>query len=263
MNSITALIDHTEISDRVIEFTRQIALSKGIKAHLLTVVPRGENTRSQECWDKLTAYNDAFYKDGIEVELHLIEGGFFDVIERAIDKLHTSMVIIGTHGKKGLKQHIFGSNILKLVQMLNVPSLVIQDDSTWPEDGFSKVLFPVAAHTHFERKLEQTKGLISANGSIDLYTIYKGDKMDEDTAENVSLCKEYFESEGVKYTLVEEDATIYSVGYSRQTLEFAKNEKPDLISIAAKQKGDSKVFSNGDKENIILNESEIPVLCCH
>jgi len=263
MRSITALIDHTEISQKVIEFTKQIARHQGVKAHLLTVVPKGDNKRSEECRSRLTDYNKEFYEAGLDVELHMIEGSFFDIVEGAVDKLHTSLVIIGTHGKKGLKQHIFGSNILKLVQMLNVPSLVVQDSSEWHAGGFAKVLFPIAEHSQFEMKMQQTRELMDPNGMVELYTIYKTDRLNDETAENVTKCQGFFEAEGIKYRLVEEEAKIYSVGYARQTIAYAGESNPHLISIMAQAAGDTKVFGNVDKENVILNELGIAVLCCH
>jgi hypothetical protein len=78
--------------------------------------------------------------------------------------------------------------------------------------------------------------------------------LDEETAENVGKCEDYFAEEGIKYALVEEDAKIFSVGYSRQTIAHARDNETHLISIMAQVAGDTKVFGNVEKENIILND---------
>lgn len=109
----------------------------------------------------------------------------------------------------------------------------------------------------------QTRDLMNADGEVALYTIYKTDRLDEETAENLGKCEDYFAEEGIKYALVEEDAKIFSVGYSRQTIAHAKDHGTHLISIMAQVAGDIKVFGNVDKENIILNYLGISVLCCH
>lgn len=109
----------------------------------------------------------------------------------------------------------------------------------------------------------QTRDLMNVDGEVALYTIYKTDRLDEETAENVGKCEDYFAEEGIKYALVEEDAKIFSVGYSRQTIAHARDHETHLIRIMAQVAGDTKVFGNVDKENIILNDLGIPVLCCH
>lgn len=262
MNSITALIDHTDISDRVIEFTKEIALRYGVKAHLVTVVPKGDNAQQEKSWSKLTGYNDRLYKDGVSVELHMIEGNFFDVIGNTIQKLKTSLVIIGTHGRKGLMQHIFGAHIMKLVEMLDVSSLVIQDDSVWPKNGFERVLFPISSQSDFNMKMEATKGLMDESGMVELFPIHKSDLKGQKTKENLENCASYLDSQGVKYNIVDENSKPISARFELQTLAYAEANPTHLISIMANAKGEQKVFNNIDKENIILNEMGIPVLCC-
>jgi len=200
---------------------------------------------------------------GLEVEFFMEEGTFFNIIEQSIDKLHVSMVVIGTHGKIGLKQAIFGSHILRLVQMLNVSSLVVQESSKWHEGGFDKVLFPISSHSNFELKVKQTRELMSESAHIDLYAIYKTSQLDEETKKNIESCMVYFAQESLDYSLVEEDAQFFSVGYARQTLAYVGANPVNLISIMAQAAGDTKVFSKVDKENVILNEYGIPVLCCN
>jgi hypothetical protein len=56
---------------------------------------------------------------------------------------------------------------------------------------------------------------------------------------------------------------MYSVGFSRQSLEYIANHPTDLISIMAQVSKRNKSFGNADKENMILNPMGIPVLCCN
>jgi len=176
------------------------------------------------------------------------EGSFFDVVEGNVDKLHASLVVIGTHGKKGLKQAIFGSHILRLVQLLNIPSLVVQESSKWPEGGFDKVLFLLGSHSNFEMKIHQTGDLMNAKGHVDLYAVYKTATLDPETKKNIERCIEYFKQKEVNYSLVEEDAQFFSVGYARQTLAYAQSNPVNLLSIMAQSGGDMKVFSNAEQQ---------------
>ncbi len=263
MNSIAALIDHTPVSEIVIDFVEKIALHQGANVKLLTIVDRKSAEEIDQYHKNLSTFKERLAGSGIEVDCLMEEGSFFDLVEGSVDKLHASLVVIGTHGKKGLKQAIFGSHILKLVQLLNVPSLVVQESSKWPSGGFDKVLFPLGSHSNFEMKIRQTSDLMNEKGHVDLYAVYKTATLDPETKKNIERCIEYFNDKDVNYTLVEEDAQFFSVGYARQTLAYAQSKPVSLISIMAQSGGDMKVFSNVDKENVILNEQAIPVLCCN
>ncbi len=55
----------------------------------------------------------------------------------------SDFVVIGTHGQKGIFQTLFGANVIKLIQSLYVSALIVQNNSPAPEEGFSKILFPM------------------------------------------------------------------------------------------------------------------------
>lgn len=50
---------------------------------------------------------------------------------------------------------------------------------------------------------------------------------------------------------------------SRHVIALAEKFKPRVIRITAQLTGDTKVFGQVDKENIKLNDLELPVLCFH
>ena len=263
MNKIAALIDFTPTTDVVLEFASRIAVMTNAEVALVTVTDNNSDAAKRELSDKMNKMSEELQLAGVKCATEIHYGSFFSTIGPVIDRLHASLAIIGTHGKKGLKQNLFGSNILKLVKLLHIPSLVVQDDSVWPERGFANVFFPIAAHSRFKMKIDQTTALMNPAGKISLYAIYKTDNLDEDLNKNIKLCEKEFVERNVNYELIEEEATMYSVGFSRQSLDYVSKHKTDLISIMAQVSKLNKFFGNVDKENIILNSMGIPVLCCN
>ena len=72
-----------------------------------------------------------------------------------------------------------------------------------------------------------------------------------------------FNSFGVEYEHVSQEATGFSVGYARQTIDYAEKGDIDLISIMSNISHVNSYFGKVDKENILLNKPGIPVFCAN
>ena len=64
-------------------------------------------------------------KYGVTVDTLALEGTIFDVINQVAKDIKATLMILGTHGKKGL-QHVFGSYALRVVIDSPVPVIVVQ-----------------------------------------------------------------------------------------------------------------------------------------
>jgi nucleotide-binding universal stress UspA family protein len=263
MKKIAALIDFTPTTKVVLEFAKNIALEQNAEVALVTIIEKGNDQKIIEAKENMLPYCQELTQAGVKCNIELHEGGFFEIVGSLMNKLHASLAIVGTHGKKGLKQNLFGSNILKLVKILELPCLVVQDETKWPEHGFKNVLFPIASHSRFDMKITQTRELVKKDSKFLVYAIYKTDLLDDQLKKNIHLCQETFVDQKINYELVEEDAQLYSVGFSRQTLAYADTHDIDLISIMSQVSKENKFFGNADKENLILNAMCLPVLCCN
>jgi len=263
MYRIVSLIDFTPTTNVVVDFTKKIAQQKGAEVVLLTIIPKGTDEAIAETKENMRPFENELLAAGVNCRIEIGDGSFFSVVGACVDRVQASLAIIGTHGKIGLKQNLLGANILKLVQLLHLPSLVVQDDSIFPEGGFTNVLFPIAAHSRYEMKIEQTRQIMSKDGKANLYAIYKTDNLEAELRQNIKLSQDLFEKHNINYEVIAEEATLYSVGFSRQSLEFMKKQDIDLVSIMAQVSHLNKFFGKADKENIILNPMGVPVLCCN
>lgn len=68
-------------------------------------------------------------------------GSIFNDIARIVKEEKVNLIIMGTHGKKGVQQNLFGSFAMKVITSSNVPFIVTQID-TKPKE-IAKVLVPI------------------------------------------------------------------------------------------------------------------------
>ena len=95
-----------------------------------------------------------------------------------------------------------------------------------------------------------------------MYTVQKpGSEWPEELKTNLELAKQTFEKNNIEYIRVNEEQTAYSVGYSKQILQYANNIKADLIALMSVESKEYYHIADSDKEAILTNSHNIPVLC--
>jgi nucleotide-binding universal stress UspA family protein len=262
-NKILIPVDFTEASDKAIAFGIHIASKMHAGISLLHVF-EDEDMTLQECEEKLRALSHKINtREDAFSDYICMEGSIFDVIPEIASKSGFRMMVLGAHGRKGLRQKFFGADIIKLLKRIPIPALVVQNNSVLPEKGFRTTIFPVGSHDAYERKIE---AMIIIAGICDpevhLYSISKpGFDQSEKLRENIKLAEERFTEKGIKYIRVDEDQSVFSVGFAKQTLLYAKEAGANMISIMVNPTQEYAYFADSDKEAIIMNDEAIPVLC--
>lgn len=257
MNNILVLVDFTDTAS--IAMRQAIALSKA-KGGKITIC----HIDSDEDDSTLEKFSYLATDAGVENEIVTESGDLFHAAASVVDRIHPDLIIVGTHGKQGVKQHLFGSAVYKLVSGIHAPTLVMNDNTDVVEKGFNKVMMPVAAHDNYHIKVEQTCRILAEGGTVVIFAIVKpGVALDAETLANVKNAQEYLTEKGVNWTFVEEDANRFSVGYSKDTMDYAVQNSMDLISIMADINHRNAHFGKMDKENMLLNENGIAVLCAN
>ena len=263
MNSISVLIDFTDTCYKSVEFAFEIAKRANAKISLLHVSSEPENDDKAEA--EIKKYAKLLLDEKVDFSINVAHGNFFSSVENAVAKIGSDLVIVGTHGKSGLRQNLLGSNILKLVQLLKVSTLVVQDLSVFPENGFDRILLPIVPNLDFENKTRQVSEFAKIfKSTICLYILE--DHMNSYAIEvqsNLKKTKAILYEEGLKYEQCVDESEEFSVGYARQTLKFAEINKLPIISILSNLANVNTYYGKVDKENILLNKSGIPVFCAN
>ena len=254
--------DLTDVASKAIHQAGIIAKKAGTSVSLLHVL--NEKSPSREEAEKQLKIEAERVKEltGKVCEILLMEGSIFEVIPQVTCDQGFDLMVIGTHGVHGIKQHFMGANILKLVSRIHAPVLVMQKDSPLMEN-FRTLVMPVSSHVDFHKEIDSVLFFTSLFGTeVHLYSIYKpGFEWPEQTLKNIEDAKTTFESNGVRMKRVKEEQEVFAQGYAKQTLLYAGSAGADLISVMSTPSDDYYYFAAADKEALLLNDLHLPVLC--
>ncbi len=133
-------VDFTSSSKKVLPYVKYMADKLGARIHLLHVVRGPEEFSGFEmgaAW--FSSFEDELLKGaekamtrfieedmaGADVDASVLIGEPVDTIIDSIDKFGADLIIIGTHGRKGLEKIMFGSVAEGVVKRSTVPVLTV------------------------------------------------------------------------------------------------------------------------------------------
>lgn len=262
MKNIAVLIDFTEGSKTAL--IQAAALAKKLNAKIvgLHIVP------TQNKVADATVQLEQFLQEhtgGVVTESVVSIGSLNSAVHDGLKKIDPDLVVVCTHGVKGMFQTLFGAHILKLVQSIPYPCIVIHEKSSVDLANTKKVLFPLGPHPDFMTKIKQVSAFAKAlNAGVVIYEIDRpAGEYDVLLAKNMELAKTYFDEQGVSYIRVLEEVKVFSVGFSRQTIDYASENGISIIGLMATVSQNEELFGLGDKENFLVNEQGVSVLSCN
>ena len=260
---ILCLVDFTPTSEKAMDQAVAIAKWKGASVTVCHIVSKDADLKDNLIKD-LSKYEIMAEELGVPADSITGRGSLYKEAQRICNNLKPDLVVVGTHGKVGIKQNLFGSNIYRLVQKLNTACLVISDDTEISEKGFKNILMPVAPHNDYLIKVQQTASLLADDGVIHIFEIRKpGAGYSEKLARNTEEARAYLAENRVHYEYIEKGSRDVSDGFSEETLLFAAENGMDLLSIMTRVSEDNKRFGKSDKETALLNKMALPVLTCN
>ncbi|WAI02427.1 universal stress protein [Methanogenium organophilum] len=87
-----------------------------------TIRERLHQTNQQEMTDTVARFRDA----GLAVETVILSGNPADEIVRVADSREASLIVVGAHGRTGLKQAFLGSVSAEVIRRARQPVLVVR-----------------------------------------------------------------------------------------------------------------------------------------
>lgn len=260
MKKIGVLIDFTPTSLLALRYAiafRRVFHSKIILVHVASKLEDEAALR-----DKMLEYTE-IEKLTKDFKVRLDEGAYMQKIPRTLEMEELDLVVIGTHGQRGIYQNIFGANILKLIQAIPCNALVVQDHSPSPNNGLRKILYPIGAHQDFERKAHFSAMVAEKlKAEIEIFCVYKSEgRLSDQLSKNLDLSESLFEKKAVNYRTTLIDSSVFSIGYAREIIKQAESSQSDLITMMSQAAPENSYFGSVDKTNILLNPPGIPVLC--
>lgn len=261
MANILCPIDFSEISARAIAYAELVAHRFLTSVTLFHAMEKQETRGDGHERVHATMEEQRRLVTMVPVEAQFRPIDFMHGIAEESGNGHALMVC-ATHGPHGLKQSLFGSDMLKLVRKVKVPSLVVQGHSPLP-NHFGTIVMPVAAHTDIDHLLEAVTLLAKPFGStVHIYRLIRpGEEPSEALLRNKDRMESFLRQKQVPFINAEEPSHAFSVGFSGATIAYAERVNAGCIAIMSVASEEYRYIADAEKERLLTNPKGIPVLC--
>ena len=258
---IIILWDFSEVAENALLHGIKIAKMAHNDLRLLHIinkdVKQDEKEKIRQKLDKVAAR--VLSKHSITISSVILEGSIFSTISKYATNEEANMVILGTHGLKGM-QKFTGSWALKVIVGSEVPFIVVRDK---PHDQkkIRNIIFPIDFRS--ENKEKVSMAIYMGKYFDSKVHIVKDPVTDKALARkintNLNFAIKYLIQNNIEYDI----HTLEKKGnFAKETLKYAEKTKADLILImTTKNINISDYMLGASEQYIIANSSKIPVMC--
>lgn len=255
-NLILVPWDYTQVAEYALQHAARIAKLTSGTVGLLHVVKKEKE--KEEATVKLNTIADEIEsKYNVRPTIIVKDGSIFKVISETSNELDATMVVMGTHGMKGM-QKFTGSWALKVIAGTRAPFLVVQDVPA--QDQFENIVFPINFRVEDKEKLKWANYL-AHYFKTKLNVVYQ-EVTDVDLkhkiVSNLRFAKRYFEERKIDYEII---ALRGEDSLAEETIEFAKEVQAGMIMVMTTKHISFQDYVLGaDEQVIIANKYKIPVM---
>jgi nucleotide-binding universal stress UspA family protein len=252
--------DFTHVAEHALAHAVKISRMVGNEICLLHIVDTGINHKdAAEKKAKLQLVSEETHnKFNVPVSYHISKGSIFTSIAEYANEKEASLVVMGTHGMKGM-QKLTGSWALKVIVKSKIPFIVVQDAPA-DQERYHNIVFPVDFRSENKEKMRmaifmgkyfESKIHMLVSGSSDKSILKK-------TNVNLNFAVKFLIQNNIEYEIHE----VARGNFAQQTIDFAQKIHADLLLIMTTKNITVADYVMGASEQyIIANSSKIPVCC--
>lgn len=250
--------DFSKVGQMGLHHAIKVAQSADARVILLHVVPKSDML--SEAREKLRIAKEMALTDfNFEIETTARVGTIFEDIGELAEELEATLVMMGTHGLRGL-QFITGGRAIRIVTSANTPFIICQERPI-RDTGYDDIVVPLDLHKETKQKLSIVADMAKYFDSR-VHIIIPGetDEFLKNAVErNLKYAENFFQDMGITYTSrISEKKTD---GFDEAIIEFATEIDADLISIMNLPESSlANLIGSSYVQNIITNKAQIPVL---
>lgn len=253
--------DFTKVAESALLHGIKIARMVGAEIILLHIIPENTDQKAEKKISiRLNSIVDEYRESfGMDFRGKVMRGHIYSTISDYANEENAAMVIMGTHGLKGL-QKITGSWALKVITGSKVPFIVVQEKPAEFEK-YKNIVFPLDFKTENKNKL---KWAIFMGKYFDSKVHILKKKEEEKSMQkkidlNLTLAMRYLIQNALDYEIHELPLI---PNFAKESLAFAQDINADLIIITTTRNLNPARYILGPQEQyIIANSSKIPVMC--
>jgi len=194
----------------------------------------------------------------VPVSYHIVKGSIFSAIAEYANEKEASLVVMGTHGMKGM-QKLTGSWALKVIVKSKIPFIVVQDAPV-DQERYHNIVFPVDFRGENKEKMQMAifMGKYFESKIHMLVSLSSDSSLLKKTNINLNFAIKFLIQNNIDYEIHE----VPRGDFAQQTIDFAQKINADLILIMTTKNITMADYVMGASEQfIIANSSKIPVCC--
>ena len=192
-----------------------------------------------------------------KLEPAVATGNIFDKIGKEAQERNASLIVMGTHGIKGM-QHIIGSKAMRVITQSETPYIVVQQK---PYKKIDKMIVPVDSSKEGKQMLPLLEKLNARFHASLLLSRQKtkDEFLNNKVSNNLAHFKAVLGDAGIPYT---ESGTYTASSKYKDILEEARKSDADLLVTTIDPETDITDYVMGvEEQKLVANELQVPVLC--
>ena len=256
-NKILVTWDFTTVSGYALEHAIRISKIVDNEIALIHIVKKKND--ADDAIERLSGVaEEIFDKYDIKPQIIVKEGSIFSTIGEVASEIDANLVIMGTHGMKGM-QKLTGSWALKVIVNSRIPFIVVQAPPT--TNHFKSIVFPVDFRLENKEKLQWVSYLAKYYRSK--IHVFKENITDsilkKRTNNNLIFARKILDSKGIEYDITTAEG---KESFPDETILFGQKINTDLILVmTTKNIGLKDYVLGANEQQIIANSAKIPVMC--
>ncbi len=252
--------DFTPVAGHALAHAVKISKMVGNEICLLHIVdPKISGKEEAEKKKQLLQITeDSTSKYNVPVTSHISKGSIFSAIADYANEVDASLVVMGTHGMKGM-QKLTGSWALKVIVKSKIPFIVIQDPPV-DQERYHNIVFPVDFRGENKEKMRMAifMGKYFESKIHMLVSVSSDKNLHKKTNVNLNFAVKYLIQNNIEYEIHE----VPKGDFAQQTIDFSQKINADLLLIMTTKNITVADYVMGASEQfMIANSSKIPVCC--
>ena len=251
--------DFTHVAENALAHAVKISRMVGNDINLLHIVDTGIKAAEEADRKKKLqkVVDESTVKYNVTITWHISKGSIFSAIAEFANDKEASLVVMGTHGMKGM-QKLTGSWALKVIVKSKVPFIVVQDPPV-DQERYHNIVFPIDFRAENKEKIKMAIYMGKYfDSKIHLLVATSHDKfLSKKTKINLNFGVKYLIQNNIEYEIHE----IAKGDFAQQTLDFAHKTNADLIVIVTTKNITFADYVIGASEQyMIANSAKLPVM---
>lgn len=247
--------DFTEVGDAATAQAIFIAKQNKANIQLLHIVSSDkEKASAQKKLDEIVEKNKSNV-GLIDMTTKVVKGSIFKDIGGLAEKEHAGLIIMGTHGEKGM-QKIFGSYAMKVVTSSSVPLLIVQKRK--PLEKIEKIVVPIDLTKESLQIINHASDLAKIfNSEVHVVGEKQSDAILSKQIQNrIIIVENKFREKNISsdIQLLKDTGSFHA-----KVLKYSKKVNADLIALSYHSESLIPQFDRF-AQNLITNEEKVPVL---